>query len=65
MKVLNDIKVWTEIADVLTEIQNGCEVKYSELRGIEKAYIKQETDRILTIVALKVFPKYLEKNLIK
>ena len=61
MKILNDEKVWTEIADILASIQNGEGAHYLELYGIEKAFIEQETDRILTIIALKVFPKYLEK----
>ncbi len=61
MKILNDQKTWEEIADILAAIQNGAETKYSELQGIEKAFIAQETDAILVIVALKIFPKYLKK----
>lgn len=61
MEILNDKETWTEIANVLAGIQNGADAQYEELQGTEKAFIKQETDSILTIVALKIFPRYLEK----
>ena len=61
LTILKDMEVWLEIADILTSIQNGDDAKYHELHGVERAFIEQETDRILTIIALKVFPKYLER----
>lgn len=61
MKILNDEETWKEIANELAEISGGADCKYDELHGIEKAFIAQQTDRILTIIAIKVFPKYLER----
>ncbi len=42
--------LWEKIADVLTEIQNGDGAEFKELTGIEKAFIAQETDRILKLI---------------
>ena len=63
MEILNDEKVWNEIADCLCEIQEGADSHYSEMKNgtIGKMFIKQQTDQILTIIALKVFPKYIEQ----
>lgn len=61
MQILQDKQTWMEVANILAEIQNGTEAKYEELHGVERAFIEQETNRILTVIALKVFPKYLEK----
>lgn len=62
MKVLNNIETWIEIADILAGISNGADAKFSQLSGAERAFIEQETNRVLAIIALKVFPKYLQKN---
>lgn len=61
MEVLKDKETWTEVANVLTEVLTADQNKFEELKGVERAYIQQETDRLLTIVALKIFPKYLEQ----
>ena len=63
MEILKDRETWLEVANELCEISVGADERYEDMPDgtIQKAFVAQQTDRILTIIALKVFPKYLEK----